>query len=242
MKTVVGVFDTREHAQQAIQDLVAAGVSREGINVLSPNRGNDVLPGFVENEEEMEKGEAVVQDTAAGALFGGFGGALLGVLALGIPGLGPILAAGPIASALVGTVIGAAGGVAIGAIQDRGIPEGDSHLYAEAVKRGGTLVIAHADDQAADQVKNILDKDGAIDIEARAEEFRAGGWTQFDHTNDEPVGVTSSRTRSVETVGTSELPINSDSTDTRGGNRDYADAGASAGMTRGGSRVYPFAK
>lgn len=195
-KTVVGLFDTAQEAQNSIQDLVDAGVPRDQINVIAQDTRNtttDTNPAstttsaadaplneMVEGTERVEKGEAISKDTIAGALFGGFGGALIGVLALAIPGLGPLIAAGPIAAMLAGAATGAAGGAVIGAFEDSGINKEDAHLYAEAVRRGGTMLAVHSEDNLADKVRDILDKHGAVDVDERAASFRKEGWERFD--------------------------------------------------------------
>ena len=97
---------------------------------------------------------------------------------LAIPGIGPIIAAGPIAAALAGAGIGAATGGLIGGLTDLGIPDEEAHTYAEGVRRGGTLVTAtaHTEMQAARAV-DILHRHGAVDIEERAASWRQDGWS-----------------------------------------------------------------
>jgi hypothetical protein len=68
-------------------------------------------------------------------------GLVAGLAALAIPGVGPIIAAGPIFTALTGAGIGAAAGGLIGALANTGMPEEDARIYAEEVRRGGVLVI-----------------------------------------------------------------------------------------------------
>jgi hypothetical protein len=121
---------------------------------------------------------------AAGAVTGGVVGGAAGLAAslmgLAIPGIGPIIAAGPIVSLLTGAGVGAVAGGLIGGLTDLGVSRPDAEYYAEAVRRGGALVTVRADDARADRAADIMRSHGAIDIERRAEQWRERGWTGFD--------------------------------------------------------------
>jgi hypothetical protein len=121
---------------------------------------------------------------AAGAVTGGVVGGAAGLAAslmgLAIPGIGPIIAAGPIVSLLTGAGVGAVAGGLIGGLTDMGVSEGDAEYYAEAVRRGGALVTVRADDARAERAADIMRAHGAADIERRAEQWRERGWTGFD--------------------------------------------------------------
>ncbi|HEY3461430.1 MAG TPA: hypothetical protein VGL52_11450 [Casimicrobiaceae bacterium] len=121
---------------------------------------------------------------AAGAVTGGVVGGAAGLAAslmgLAIPGIGPIIAAGPIVSLLTGAGVGAVAGGLIGGLTDMGVSESDAQYYAEAVRRGGALVTVRADDARAERAADIMRAHGAIDIERRAERWREQGWTGFD--------------------------------------------------------------
>lgn len=106
--------------------------------------------------------------------MGGLGGLLVGVLALPIPGIGPVIAAGPIAAALTGAGIGAAVGGIIGALTGMGVPEDDARTYEEGVKRGGTLVTVTAEDTQADSAAEIMRSHGAVNVDERATEYDSG--------------------------------------------------------------------
>src|SRR5207302_4599362 len=119
-----------------------------------------------------------------GALLGGTGGLLAGLGVMAIPGLGPVVAAGWLAATAVGAVGGAAvGGAAggiIGALAESGVPEQDAQVYAEGVRRGGTLVTARVDDAAAEAARDIFRRNHAADLAARRVAYRESGWTGFD--------------------------------------------------------------
>ena len=108
----------------------------------------------------------------------------LGLLA--IPGLGPVVAAGWLASTAVGALVGAAaGGVTgglVGALKHAGENEADAHVYAEGVRRGGTLVSAKVDDARETEVEQALNGFNAISATNRGEEYRRQGWSSFDES------------------------------------------------------------
>jgi len=107
---------------------------------------------------------------------------------LTIPGIGPILAAGPLAAALgvtvgstvTGAAIGAATGGLIGGLTHLSVPHEDAQYYAEGVRRGGTLVTVSTSDDKAQTAADILDRDGAVDIDQRGASYRTGGYTGYD--------------------------------------------------------------
>jgi len=184
-RTIVGLFDTPTEAQQVVQDLVNSGVPREDISVVA----NDV-------RREYSTAVGDTTDTAsaagAGALSGGVLGGVLGLLvgigALAIPGIGPVVAAGPLAAALgsagAGTLIGAASGAAagglLGALVGAGVPEEEAHFYSEGVRRGGTLVSVTSDDATSTRVTEVMRRYGVVDIDSRSAEWRQSGWNGFD--------------------------------------------------------------
>jgi hypothetical protein len=101
-------------------------------------------------------------------------------MGLAIPGIGPIVAAGPLAAALAGAGVGAVAGGLIGGLTGAGVSEEDANYYAESVRRGGALVTVRADDARADEAARIMRTHGAVDIERRADQWRSEGWTRHD--------------------------------------------------------------
>jgi hypothetical protein len=113
-------------------------------------------------------------------VLGGAGGLLAGVGLVVISGIGPVLAGGWLLADAVGTTgDGIAGGI-IGTMVAGGVTEADAHVYAEGLRRGGTLVSARVEDGQTDRVKAILDDIEAVDIAARRADFEREGWTGFD--------------------------------------------------------------
>ena len=180
-KTVVALYDDPSDAQRAVQDLVDSGFDRESISILARH---------VEEGKATPSGNQAAEGAGIGAaiglVFGGVGGLLVGLGALAIPGIGPIVAAGPLIAALTGAGIGAGAGAIIGALVKLGIAEEEAHMYAEGVRRGGTLVVVQTSDEMATQAANIMDHHNPADMERRVAEWRAGGWTGFEAQGQPP--------------------------------------------------------
>lgn len=178
-KTVSGLFDSYEAATAAVRDLEASGVSHSDISIVANNSDKSLA-----DERAGEAAEDAGKGASAGAVLGGAGGLLAGLGMLAIPGLGPVVAAGWLAStavgALAGAAVGGAAGGIVGAMTDAGVPERDAHVYAEGVRRGGTLVSAKVDDARAADAQAILSRNKTVDISARGQAYHEAGWNSFD--------------------------------------------------------------
>jgi hypothetical protein len=108
-------------------------------------------------------------DTGEKAAIGSVAGFIAGIVALAIPGIGPIIAAGPLAVALTGAAAGAATGGLIGVMTDDGVPEDAARRYSQAIGSGRVMVTVRADASRVDQAAGILDQSGAIEIDEPAE-------------------------------------------------------------------------
>lgn len=156
MKTVVGVFTTRDQADSAIKALEAEGYKPEDMSVV-------VREGDKGGEVSQVRSSTLAENTSAGAVaggaVGGLAGLLIGIGALAIPGVGALLIAGPIAAALgltgaaattiSGAITGALAGGLIGALTSLGIPERDAEYYEERVKEGAVLLLVSVDEGGA---------------------------------------------------------------------------------------------
>jgi uncharacterized protein (TIGR02271 family) len=131
-------------------------------------------------EEGHEQIEDMAKGAGTGALFGGLAGLLVGLTALAIPGLGPVIASGPLAAAIAGAGIGATAGGLISGLTRLGVPEQDANYFAEGVRRGGTLVSVNASDEMANEAVAVMKHHGAVEIDKRAAEWRDEGWTGFE--------------------------------------------------------------
>ncbi len=187
MRTVVALFDRFEDAQQAVQALHDAGFLRDDINMIARDVNGDYTRYLDENPQgaTQDVSDGAAAGAGAGAILGGLGGLLVGLGALAIAGIGPVLAAGPIVTALAGAGVGALAGGLIGALVDLGIPEEHANIYAEGVRRGGTLVVVRTQDAQAEQARAILNRFNPVDIENRSQTWRDNHWTGFDQNNQE---------------------------------------------------------
>lgn len=137
-KQVVGSYKTEQEAIDAVEKLRADGYRSEDISVISRNRAN--LEEVTE-ETGTKAEQGLATGAATGGILGGLTGILAGVGALAIPGIGPIVAAGPIATALAGAAVGAGAGSIAGALIGMGIPEDEANRYEADVKEGNILVL-----------------------------------------------------------------------------------------------------
>jgi hypothetical protein len=124
-----------------------------------------------------EEGAAV--GATSGLVVGGIVGALAGIGLGFVPFLG-FMVAGPLAGALTGAAAGTLTGGLLGALIGLGIPEEHAHAYAEGVRRGGVLVSARVDDSLVDRARDIMDDEGAINIEERHAAYKAEGFKAYD--------------------------------------------------------------
>jgi hypothetical protein len=201
-KAIVGYFDRYDQAQDAVRALVDNGLSRSDISLVA----SDPTGEYAKYETRPATSTDEVSNTAAGAgtgaVVGGISGLLVGLGVLTIPGIGPVLAAGPLATTLLGIGVGAAAGGLIGALIDLGIPEEEAQYYAEGLRRGGAVVTVHTvDESMIDRVTDILERHHAVDIDRRVEEWRQSGWTGYD-PNTGPYTASSSTPRTDAQRGT----------------------------------------
>jgi uncharacterized membrane protein len=166
------LFDSYSQAQAAVEALEQAGFTSSEISLVSRYRDDATL---VDDE---------VSNTATGATAGAFvggGGGLLAALGLiAIPGIGPLVAAGVLATTLVGAAGGSVVGGLIGALTNAGVSEEDAHVYSEGVRRGSSLVTVRADDARASKADAILNTHKPVDVRQRREAYVAGGWSKYD--------------------------------------------------------------
>lgn len=181
-KTVVGLFDDRGAAQNAVLELTAGGFRGDEVSVVSKKPdGKGVEVEYVE-EDGREQIEDMAKGAGTGAAIGGAAALLLSLTALSIPGIGPVLAAGPLVALIAGAGIGATAGGLVSGLTRLGLGDDEAHTYAEGLRRGGTLVTVNTDDQRADLAVGVMRRLGAVEIDKRAAEWREGGWQGFAET------------------------------------------------------------
>jgi hypothetical protein len=194
-RTVVALFDDFNDANAALRELVDNGFSRDDISLMASDQKGE-YGRYIETSGEDVEASGAAQGAGVGAgigaAIGGLGGLLIGLGALTIPGIGPVIAAGPLAAALTGLAGAGAGAVAggvagglIGALGDMGVPEETAQYYAEGVRRGGHLVTARAADHLTDRAVEILNRHNPVDVNERAAQWRQEGWRGFEHDAEE---------------------------------------------------------
>jgi hypothetical protein len=203
MKTVVGLFDHLEEAEGAVRELTANGFSQDEISLVANNR-RDQRSMAVEADGAAADSAAV--GATGGAVLGGVGGLIVGLGALAIPGFGPLIAAGPLVAALTGAAVGAGLGGMVGALSEMGVPEEEAHVYAEGVRRGGSLVIVNASRDGDWTAVDILRRHGAADIERRKDAATEPGALASNENADYRTGAMAEREPAIASSATLERP------------------------------------
>jgi uncharacterized membrane protein len=158
-KTVIASFSQRDSAERAINDLRGKGFERD-ISILA----KDEKGGKGDADKYSARftgGDPVTDGVGTGGVVGGLLGLAAGAGALAIPGIGPLVAAGPIAGILSGA---ATGGIA-GGLADYGIPKEKSRFFEEKIKQGDVLVMVRCDDNKAQEASGVLTRYGGRDVE-----------------------------------------------------------------------------
>ncbi len=180
-RTLTRLFDNHDDAVATVHALEAAGFGHENVSVVANN--TDTRYNTATGTDVDDAGAAGTGATA-GTIFGGGLGLLAGIGSLAIPGVGPVVAAGWLVATLTGAGVGAAiGGGAgglVGALTHSGVSEQDAHVYAEGVRRGGSLVTVQADEGRIPEAERILNSRTFVDPAARRAEYTASGWDRFD--------------------------------------------------------------
>jgi hypothetical protein len=159
---VFGIYKMTSAAEAAVDELLSSGYSHEDVSVLLPD--DEATRNFA-HEKNTKAPEGTAAGAATGGVIGGTLGLLAGIGAFMVPGIGPLLAAGPIIAALAGVGAGGAVGGLVGALIGLGIPEYEARRYEGYVKNGGILLSVHCDTPGEIQrAKEILKDTGADDI------------------------------------------------------------------------------
>jgi hypothetical protein len=173
MQLITKVFEHYGHAKQAVTDLEAAGISSSAISLVANKK-------YTEDEIVTEEATEAGTGAGIGAAAGGAVGLLTGLGLMAIPGVGPVVAAGWLASAALGAVAGGATGGLVGSLIGAGVPDEHAHVYSEALRRGGSLVTVKAEDNMAERTHAILDKHQPLDPIELGADYRKTGWDRFD--------------------------------------------------------------
>jgi sporulation protein YlmC with PRC-barrel domain len=159
---VYGVYSDREHVERAVEKLRKEGFLSDDISVVFPDR--DMNKEFA-LEKNTKAPEGAMAGGGTGLIVGGTLGWLVGIGTLAIPGVGPLLAAGPIVAALAGAGVGGAVGGIAGALIGLGLPEIEAKRYEEEIKAGRILISIHCENlHAAQSARKVLEDSGGKDV------------------------------------------------------------------------------
>jgi uncharacterized membrane protein len=161
-KSVFCIAKSHSQAERIVERLQTGGFNTSDISVLMPDTGGRHEVGHV---KATKAPEGATTGATAGGVTGGVLGLLAGIGALAIPGVGPLIAAGPIMAALSGAAVGATTGGIVGALVGLGIPEIEAKRYEQRLKSGNYVIAVDADDhEEVDRAKDIFKSENADDI------------------------------------------------------------------------------
>ena len=166
-KAVFGLYSRRQQVENAVDELKAQSFRNTDVSVLfSENVGTKDFA----HEKGTKAPEGVATGATSGAVVGGALGWLAGIGAIVIPGIGPLIAAGPIIGALTGLGVGGTVGGIAGGLIGLGIPEYEAKRYEGRIKEGNILLSVHADDSEwTNKAERILKDTGADNISSTSE-------------------------------------------------------------------------
>lgn len=181
-RTVIGVFDNVDRATRALDALRDVGITPEQVSVVARDARA--------TREISDNTDMVAEDAGKGAVvgtvLGGLAGWLVGISALAIPGIGPIVGAGIIGTTLAGAGIGAATGGLVGALGSYDVPEEDARAYEEWVRQGSILLTVHAaSDAQAQQANSVFGSQGGRSVRSYGVGMDAASSRDLRDTSDE---------------------------------------------------------
>jgi hypothetical protein len=177
-RTLTRLYDSYDTALQAALALKEAGFTERDVSLVSSRTAKRPV-----EDETVLAADHAGTGAAVGGIIGAATGLMVGTGVLAIPGIGPVVAAGWLASTVAMGAAGvAAGGLAggiVGALAGTGTDE-EIQVYAESIRRGDTLVTVRAPDERAQEAARILTSFPFVDVASREAEYRAAGWERFD--------------------------------------------------------------
>ena len=166
-QAVVGLVDNYEQAANLVEKLQGAGFAKHDISALFPDR---VGATDAAREQSTKAAEGTVAGAAAGGTLGGAVGLLAGLGALAIPGIGPLLAIGPIVAAITGAAAGAAVGGVTGGLVGMGLPESHAKGFEQKIREGHILLSVHtATTEQRSRAQSLFDHAGVREVVTIAE-------------------------------------------------------------------------
>jgi hypothetical protein len=160
-KTIAGFFRTRIEGETTYNQLLGSGFDRDQVSFVAGDTRGHQTPAIGPIEGTGAESE-MPQDAAIGSVIG----LTAGLILLAIPGVGPFLAAGPLAAAMGGIAAGAGVGGVIGLLRDHGVSDEEAEFYEEGVRRGGSLVtVRGASEETERKARKIMKDNGSIETE-----------------------------------------------------------------------------
>ena len=174
MKTISRLYKDYDTGARVVDELERAGIPHDDISIIANNESGwfdrDRTTAGIGRDHDRDhdgrddRAEGAVAGAGIGATLGGVAGLLAGLGLLAIPGIGPVVAAGWLAStAAIAAAGGTAGGL-IGALTQAGVGEDEARTYAEGVSRGGTLVTARVEDSRAAAAEAIMQRHATTEV------------------------------------------------------------------------------
>jgi hypothetical protein len=197
MATISRLYKDYDTGARVVAELERAGIPHDDISIIANNESgwfDKDGPKRIDRDADGtdHRAEGAATGAGIGATLGGVAGLLAGLGMLAIPGIGPVVAAGWLAStAAMAAAAGATGGL-IGALTQSGIGEDDARSYAEGVRRGGTLVTARVPDTDRPHLQAIMDRYSATET-TMAGAARQAGDLSGEAFQERPVNVTTHR-------------------------------------------------
>jgi hypothetical protein len=164
---VYGLYKDRRGVEEAVDALTKGGFRTTDVSVLFPE--NSGTKDFA-HKKSTKAPECAVAGGGSGALVGGAFGWLVGLGILAIPGVAPLIAAGPVMALLAGVGVGGTFGALVGALIGMGMPEYEAKRYEGRIRDGGILLSVHCDSSSwVTRAKDALKQTGAEDIASAGE-------------------------------------------------------------------------
>jgi hypothetical protein len=158
-----GIYPDRLSFESALEALRAANFRNSDISAIFPERERTTKD--LAHEINTKAPEGIATGAGTGAAVGGVLGWLVGIGAIAIPGVGPLLAAGPVVAAIAGAGVAGATGGLVGGLIGAGIPEVEAKRFAGRIREGGYLISVHCDDNTwAKRAEEILEATGGRDV------------------------------------------------------------------------------
>lgn len=161
---VSGVFKTHDLAETAVRALGEVGIMLKDVSIVTQNvQTTEQVQGFVTT------GGIATTGAGIGAWWGGVFGILVGAAFLWIPGVGPLVVAGSLATSVLATLegaaVGSAGGVLIGALLGAGLSRDNAIKYESIIRTGRYLVLVQADEAHSETARQVLKRHSAMDLD-----------------------------------------------------------------------------